>query len=165
MAKEVKPGKKFNYPLQTVLKVRDIKEKKEQEQFAEKKRVYLTEKEKEDQLRTKKRGEEDGIRTAFTPGKLSDFEKVLQGHAHLGILKGEIEKQVESVIKASQNLEDQRQKLLSAMKDKKIIEKDKDNKFKGYTKAMQDLEMKFLDEIATQRFIHEKIAKEKGEKQ
>lgn len=156
MAKEVKPGKKFNYGLETVLKVRGIREKKEQEHFAEKKREYLTEKEKEELLKDKKKGEEQEIRQAFS-GKVSDFEKVLRRHAHLGVLKGEIETQVEKVIDASRKLEEQREKLLQSMKDKKIIEKDKEKKLGQFTKAVQDLEMKFLDEIATERFIHEKM--------
>jgi len=156
MAKEIKPGKKFKYGLEAVLKVRGIKEKKEQEKFAEKKRAYLTEKEKEEALKEKKMGEEQEIREAFK-SKVSDFEKVLRRHSHLGVLKGEIENQVEKVIDASRQLEDQREKLLTSMKDKKIIEKDKEKKFGQYTKAMQDLEMKFLDEIATERFMHEKM--------
>ena len=45
MAKKPKPGKKFKYQLESVLKVRAIKEKKEQEKFADKKREYITEKE------------------------------------------------------------------------------------------------------------------------
>jgi flagellar FliJ protein len=158
MAKEVKAGKKFKYSLETVLKVRGIREKKEQEKFAEKKRAYLTEKEREELLKDKKRGEEQEIRETFKkPGPISDFEKVMRRHAHLGVLKGEIEKQVEKVIEASRILEDQREKLLKSMKDKKIIEKNKEHKFDEYTKVMQDLEMKFLDEIATERFMHEKL--------
>jgi hypothetical protein len=47
------------------------------------------------------------------------------------------------------------------MKDKKIIEKNKEHKLEEYTKVMQDLEMKFLDEIATQRYVHEKLEREK----
>jgi len=160
MAKEVKAGKKFKYSLETVLKVRGIREKKEQEKFAEKKRSYLTEKEREELLKDKKRGEEQEIRETFKkPGPISDFEKVMRRHAHLGVLKGEIEKQVEKVIEASRILEDQREKLLKSMKDKKIIEKNKEHKFDEYTKVMQDLEMKFLDEIATERFMHEKLEK------
>jgi len=160
MAKEVKAGKKFKYGLETVLKVRGIREKKEQEKFAEKKRAYLTEKEREELLKDKKRGEEQEIRETFKkPGPISDFEKVMRRHAHLGVLKGEIEKQVEKVIEASRILEDQRENLLKSMKDKKIIEKNKEHKFEEYTKAMQDMEMKFLDEIATERFMHEKLEK------
>ena len=40
MARKVKAGK-FKYGLETVLKVRGIREKKEQEKFAEKNREYL----------------------------------------------------------------------------------------------------------------------------
>lgn len=155
----MKAGKRFKYGLDTVLKVREIHEKKEQEKFAEKKRAYLTEKEKEELLKQKKRGEEEEIRQAFS-GKVSDFEKVLRRHSHLGVLKGEIENQVEKVIETSRQLEDQRENLLKSMKDKKIIEKDKEHRLKEYGKVMQDAEIKFLDEIATQRFIHEKMEKE-----
>ena len=157
MAKKPKAGKKFKYGLETVLKVRGIREKKEQEKFAEKKRAYLTEKDVEDKLRDKKHGEQDEIREVFSEkGPVSDFQKVMRRHAHLVVLKGEIDKQVEKVIEASQRLETQRENLIKSMKDKKIMEKDKENKFEDYTKLMQDLEIKFLDEIATQRFRHEK---------
>lgn len=155
MARRVKAGK-FKYTLETVLKVRGIKEKKEQEKFAEKKREYLTEKEQEELLKTKKRKEEDDIRAVFKKKEpISDFEKVLRRHSHLGVLKKDIEKQVEKVIQASKVLEDQREKLVSAMKDKKIIEKDKEKTLEKYHKLMQDLELKFLDEIATQRYTRE----------
>lgn len=155
MVKKVKAGK-FKYSLDTVLKVRGIREKKEQEKFAEKKRDYLKEKEEEDALRGKKRSEEDTIRGEFKKGPISDFEKVMRRHAHLGILKKDIETQVEKVIEASKVLEDQREKLVSAMKDKEIIKKDKEKTIKKYTKLMQDLEIKFLDEIATQKFTRNK---------
>lgn len=155
MARKVKAGK-FKYNLEAVLKVRGIREKKEQEKFAEKKREYLKEKEEEEKLKSKKRKEEEDIRQVFKKGAVSDFEKVLRRHAHLGILKEDIKEQVEKVIEASRVLEDQREKLVSSMKDKKIIEKDKEKTLEKYKKLMQDLELKFLDEIATQRFQREK---------
>ena len=43
MAREQKPDK-FKYSLDTVLRVRGIKERKEKEKFAEKEREYLQEK-------------------------------------------------------------------------------------------------------------------------
>ena len=154
MARKVKAGK-FKYTLETVLKVRGIREKKEQEKFAEKKREYLKEKDEENKLRTEKKSEEETIRKVFRKGPISDFEKVMRRHAHIGILKEDIENQVEKVIEASKVLEDQREHLISAMKDKKIIEKDKEHTLKKYHKLMQDLELKFLDEIATQRYTRE----------
>lgn len=156
MAKKAVPGKRFKYDLEAVLKVRGIKEKKEQEKFANKQREYLTEKEKEEQIRDKKLGEEDQIRQTFRKGPISDFEKVMRRHSHLGILKEDLDNQIDKVIQASQKLEEQRENLISSMKDKKIIEKHKGGRLKDYQKAMQDLEIKFLDEIATERFKHNK---------
>jgi len=156
MAKKAQAGKKFKYGLEAVLKVRAIKEKKEQEKFAEKQRKLIDEKKKEDVIRDKKLGEEDGIRKVFRKGPISNFEKVMRRHAHLGILKKDLDKQIDQVITASKKLEEQRTNLVSAMKDKQIIEKNKENRIKEYQKAMQQLEIKFLDEIATERFRHEK---------
>lgn len=156
MAKKAKAGKRFKYDLEAVLKVRGIKEKKEQEKFAYKQREYLKEKNKEKKIRDRKSGEEETIRQTYRKGAISNFEKVMRRHAHLGILKEDLDKQIDEVIKASQKLEDQREKLVVAMKDKKIIEKNKENRFKDYQKEMQLMEIKFLDEIATERFRHEK---------
>jgi len=44
MAEKPVPGKRFKYGLQPVLKVREIKERKEQEKFAKKQRTFLDEK-------------------------------------------------------------------------------------------------------------------------
>ncbi|MFH1077634.1 MAG: flagellar FliJ family protein [Pseudomonadota bacterium] len=151
-----KPGKKFNYDLETVLKVRGIREKKEQEKFAEKKREYNTEKQKEEAITEEKKGKEEELRGVFKRGPISDFEKVLRRRSHLDVLKDDLDKQVEKVIEASKLLEEQRARLVESMKDKKIMEKHKEKKFDEYNKIMQDMEVKFLDEIATERFRHEK---------
>ncbi|MGB9612839.1 MAG: flagellar export protein FliJ [Candidatus Margulisiibacteriota bacterium] len=150
------PGKKFRYDLEAVLKVRGIREKKEQEKFAEKKREYLKEKEKEEAIEKEKKGKEEELRKIFRRGPISDFEKVLRRRAHLDVLKDDLDEQVERVIEASRILEEQRARLVEAMKDKKIMEKHKERKFEEYKKIMQELELKFMDEIATQRFKHEK---------
>jgi flagellar FliJ protein len=154
MAK-VTPGKKFKYDLEAVLKVRGIREKKEQEKFAEKKREWLKEKEKEEALAKEKKIREDELRRIFHRGPISDFEKILRRRAHLEVLKDDLDEQVERVIEASRLLEEQRARLIEAMKEKKIIEKHKEKKFEEYKKIMQELELKFMDEIATQRFKHE----------
>ncbi|MBN2058472.1 MAG: flagellar FliJ family protein [Candidatus Saganbacteria bacterium] len=150
-----KPGKKFKYDLESVLKVRAIREKQEQEKFAEEQRNYMTEKEREEQIEKKKLSKEDELRGVFKKGPISDFSRVLQRKAHLEVLKDDLDKQVEKVIEASKQLEEQRAKLISSMKDKKIMEKHKEKKLKEYDKMMLDLETKFLDEIATERFKHQ----------
>lgn len=159
MVKQPKPGKKFKYDLTTVLKVREIKEKKEQEKFAEKNRAYLTEKNKEEEIKEIKNNKEEELRDVFRHGPVSNFEKVLRRRAHLDVLKDDLDNQVEKVIEASKLLEEQRARLVEAMKDKKIMEKHKERKLEDYNKLMQSLEMKFMDEIATQRFRHDKEEK------
>ena len=151
MAKQ-KPGKKFRYDLDSVLKVRAIKEKKEQEQFAQKKIAYLNEKEKEEAIEREKKTQEEQLRGVFRKGPISDFEKVMRRRSHLDVLKDDLDEQVEKVIEASRLLEEQRARLVESMKDKKIMEKHKGKKLDEYKKMMQDLEIKFMDEIATERF-------------
>ena len=155
MAKKVKPGK-FKYVLQTVLKVREIRERKEEEKFAEKQRDYLKEKEREEILERERENRRNELRGIMRKGPISDFAKILRRKAHLGKLKEDLDQQVEKVIEASTKLEQQREKLIGAMRDKKLIEKHKEHKLDEYKKVMQALEIKFLDEIATQRFQHEK---------
>jgi len=155
MSKKVKAGR-FKYDLETVLKVRDIKEHKEKERFAEKQREYIKEKEEEDRIESEREDRRDELRGFMGKGPISDFAKILRRKAHLTKLKEDLDKQVEKVVEASEKLEQQRSKLIDSMKDKKIIEKHKEHKLDEYKKLMQDLEIKFLDEIATERFRHEK---------
>ena len=150
-----KPGKKFKYDLTAVLKVREIKETKEQEKFAEKNQAYVKEKEQEAKLAAEKLGKEEDLRNVFKKGPISDFSKVMRRRAHLDVLKDDLDLQVEKVIEASKKLEEQRVHLVEAMKDKKIMEKHKEKKLEEYKKIMNDLETKFMDEIATQRFKRE----------
>lgn len=153
---KLKPGKKFKYDLASVLKVREIKEKKEQEKFAEKKRTFMTEKEREDAIKEDKINKENDLRGVFKKGQISDFSKVLTRKAHLEVVKDDLDKQVEKVISASNKLEEQRARLVASIKDKKIMEKHRERKLDEYKKMILSLETKFLDEIATERFKHEK---------
>ena len=152
MAQKQQPGKKFKYGLNPVLKVRAIKEKKEQEKFAEKKRSYMTEKEKEEAIELNKKSKEEELRGVFAKGPISNFAKVLQRRGHLDVLKDDLDKQIEKVIESSKVLEEQRARLVIAMKDKKVMEKHRERKVDEYKKMMQQMETKFLDEIATERF-------------
>ncbi len=154
MARQPKPGKKFKYDLSAVLKVREIREKKEQEKFAEKNRAFMAEKQKEEAIKEEKKGKEQELRDVFKQGPISNFEKVMRRRAHLDVLKNDLDEQIEKVIESSRLLEEQRARLVESVKDKKIMEKHKEKKLEEYNKLMNSLEAKFMDEIATQRFKH-----------
>ena len=156
MAKEIKPGKRFKYDLESVLKVRAIHEKKEQEKFAVKQKEYYDEKKKEEDISSEKSNQTSEFKQLAGKGPITDFAKVLARRAHINILKEELDQQIEKVIDASQKLEKQREKLLDAMKDRKIMEKDKDHKKEKYNEVLKKLEIQFMDEIATLRFSREK---------
>ena len=156
MARETKAGKKFKYGLDTVLKVKEIKEKKEQEKFALRQREYYEEKKREQQIQEEKKKQSDQFRKIIGKGKISDFGRVLARRQNLTIVKEELDNQIEKVVESSQKLEKQREKLLESMKDRKIIEKDKEHKLDQYKEDMKQLEIKFLDEVATLRFKRDK---------
>jgi len=155
MAKEIKPGKKFKYGLESVLKVKEIREKKEQEKFAVRQKEYYDEKTKEQQIQDEKKDQSSQFKKIVGKGTM-DFGKVLARRQHLIVLKEALDAQIEKVIESSQKLEKQREKLLDAMKDRKIIEKDKEHKLEKYNEVMKQYEIKFLDEVATLRFKREK---------
>lgn len=156
MARQSKSDRTFKYGLESVLKVRGIKEKQEKEVFAKKQKEYFEEKMKEEQLEEEKKEKQEELKGIVKRGPITDFEKVLRRHAHLGVLKKDVDDQIIKVIEATKILEEQRAKLIDAMKDKKIMEKNKENRLKQYKEIMKQLEINFLDEIATQRFKREK---------
>ncbi|MFA5104970.1 MAG: hypothetical protein WC527_07345 [Candidatus Margulisiibacteriota bacterium] len=156
MAREIKPGKKFKYSLESVLKVKEIREKKEQEKFALRQKEYYEEKMKEQRIQEEKKGQANEFKKLVSKGSIADFGNVLFRRQHLIVLKEALDSQIEKVIESSQKLEKQREKLLDSMKERKIIEKDKDNKKEQYNEIMKQYEIKFLDEVATLQFSRDK---------
>ena len=156
MAKEIQPGKKFKYSLESVLKVKEIREKKEQEKFALKQKEYYEEKMKEQRIQEEKRGQANEFKKLVSKGAIHDFGNVLFRRQQLIVLKEALDSQIEKVIESSQKLEKQREKLLDSMKERKIIEKDKGNKKEQYDEVMKQYEIKFLDEVATLQFSRDK---------
>ena len=156
MAKKSEPGKKFQYPLKSVLKVRHIRETKEKEKFAEKQRDYLQEKKREEEIREEQRQKRNELKGKIKKGFINDFSEVMRRQAHLGVVKEGLDTQIEKVIESAQHLERQREILIKAMKEKKIIEKHKEHQFDEWQDLMKNIEVKFLDEIATTRHERKK---------
>ena len=153
MAREQKPGR-FKYGLESVLKVRGIREKREQETFSERQREAMTEKEKEEFIAREKKRRTDELRGIMRKGPTA-VNEIISRNAHLGKVKEDLEAQKQKVIEANQKLDAQRSKLISAMKDRKIIDKDKEKKLEDYGQMMKKLEMQFIDELASLRYVHE----------
>jgi flagellar FliJ protein len=150
-----KKSKQFEYNLHTVLKVRNIFERVEKEKFAETQKEYLKQLQKEEEMKNYEKQQQLQLRERLT-GKIEDFASVLHRHEYLKKYKGDVIKQEEKTKEADQKKEEQRERLIKAVKDRKILDKDKEHKKTAWTKMMNREETKFLDDISTAHFNREK---------
>lgn len=153
-----KKSKRFEYNLRTVLKVRNIFERIEKEKFAEAQRKYLEELKKEEEMHEYERQQQVQLRNKLT-GQIDDFASVMHRHAFLKKYKQDVVAQENKTKEADQRKEEQRERLIKAIKDRKIIDKDKEHKKEAWQKMMNREETKFLDDISTTRYFRNKESK------
>lgn len=152
-----KKGRRFEYNLETVLKVRKIREEQEKEKFALAMRKLQEEQEKLKRMVDFKEEKHDELKDVISPGrKIKNFSEIIMRQSHLDKVKKDIVKQDEVKKEAEAKKEEQRQVLEKKMKEKKIIEKDKEKKKVEWRKIIDVEETKFLDDIASSRFTREK---------
>ena len=150
--RKAQKSKRFNYNLKTVLKVRNIFERIEKEKFAEAQRKYLEELKKEEEMHEFERQQQVQLRNKLT-GQINDFASVMHRHQFLKKYKEDVVTQEGKTKEADQRKEEQRERLIKAIKDRKIIDKDKEHKKEAWVKLMNREETKFLDDISTTRFF------------
>jgi len=148
MAEKPKKTKRFKYNLETVLKVRVIRETQEQEKYNIALQELEEEKKKEEALIKAEKEAYEELRKKISEG-IPDVQDILVRKIHLERLVEKIKEQTEKRKEAEKKVEEQRIKLIEAMRDKKIIEKDKEKKGKVWKKFMDKEDSKFLDDIAT----------------
>lgn len=146
-----KKSKKFIYNLRTVHKVRVIFEKIEKEKFAKAVQEYELQLKKEKEMKDYEKNQQKQLADKLT-GDL-DFATILHRQHFLKKYKIDVLEQEEKRKEADQKKEEQRERLIHAIKDRKILDKDKENKRKSWRKLMDKEETKFLDDITTPRFL------------
>jgi flagellar biosynthesis chaperone FliJ len=124
MAKAPKKGKKFQYNLATVLKVRNIFEKIEQEKFGKAQREHDEQVKKELEMKDYQKDMQKKL-AGKLKGEIQDFANVLHRTEYLKKYKTDILEQEERTMEAEQKKEEQRERLIKAVKDRKILDKDK----------------------------------------
>lgn len=148
MPKPPKKSKRFKYNLQSALNFRERKETQEQDKYNKAEQKFNEELSKEERMKTQEQEEQGGLVAQLGEGKTIDFQQVMMRKAHLEQLKGEIIEQEKVREDAEEAKDSQREMLVKAMKDKKILEEDKEKKRGMWRDIMKKEEMKFLDEIA-----------------
>lgn len=153
-----KKGSRFLYNLEAVLKVRNIREIQEQEKFNEANRKLLEEKRKEKEIKDFQAQKYFELRQIMSEIS-TNVNQIMAHKVHLEIVAEKVIQQVKKREEAEEKKEEQRQKLIKAVKDKRIIETDKDKKRVAWRKLMDKEDSKFLDDIATAKFVHTSMEK------
>ena len=126
MPKPPKKSKRFQYNLQSALNFRERKETQEQDKYNKAEQKFNEELSKEERMKTQEQEEQGGLVAQLGEGKTIDFQQVMMRKAHLEQLKGEIIEQEKIREDAEEAKDSQREMLVKAMKDKKILEEDKE---------------------------------------
>lgn len=164
MAK-VEKSKRFKYALESVLKFRKHRESLEQEKYQALVQLAIQEKQKEEEMKAFQAAKYMELRELMTgQHALPDTQIIMQRKAHLERLQEDIDKQVQKVKDAENKRDKQRLVLVDAVKDKKIMEKDKEKKRDMWKELMKKEEAKFMDEISSIGFVRKKRV-EAAEKQ
>ncbi len=166
-----KKSKRFEYQLESVLKVRHIYENQQKEKFKEAKAKQEEEEQKEKELKDFQNEKYGELRTKLGAGQTIDFQEVQQRKGHLDVVKKQVEDQKVVVDKAQEKTEEERVELVKKVQDRRIMEINKEEKRDEWRKIMVKEDNKFLDEIATISFarkqrekdIQNEIAKQKKE--
>ena len=86
----------------------------------------------------------------------NDFANIMHRHEYLKKYKQDVNEQEEKTLEAEQKKEEQRERLIKSVKDRKILDKDKENKRKVWKKVMNREETKFLDDLSVSRTFRQK---------
>lgn len=144
-----KKSKRFKYNLEKVLHYRGIKEKQEQDKFAKAEEKFKEEREKEVELKDFQQEKYSELRESMSGGHTLDFANLNMRRAHLENLKEKVTEQEKVREEAEEKKDEQREVLIGAVKDRKILDKDKEKKNVQWKDIMKKEETKFLDDVAT----------------
>lgn len=141
--------KKFIYPLQNVLNLKEKIESQEKALFRAAMEDLRAEQDKLEHLEQRKSSYEERLRESVS-ARL-DLLTVKTNKEAVEIIKDKIKQQLGQVRKAERHLEVARNRLEEAMKERKTLEKLKEDAFEAYKKEYEVEERKEVDELISFR--------------
>lgn len=141
--------KKFIYPLQNVLNLKEKIESQEKALFRAAMEALRAEQDKLEHLEQRKSSYEEKLRESVS-ARL-DLLTVKTNKEAVEIIKDKIKQQLGQVRKAERHLEVARNRLEEAMKERKTLEKLKEDAFEEYKKEYEVEERKEVDELISFR--------------
>ena len=147
-----KKGKRFNYPLKTLLKVRDIRQRQQQEKLNTAEKELQTQEHKEKKIKKAQQDHLDIVRTLLASETLPPLSTIQMHQHHVKTMEKKVVDQKKVVKKSENKRDDERKELIEKSKEKRIIEKDKEKTRLKWKKMMDKLDSQFLDELSSIKF-------------
>jgi flagellar FliJ protein len=140
-------AKKFKFKLESVLKLRSEKVDEAKNSF---KTIMQYRYAKEEEIATLQNTKQDFLTQQHNITKASDMQA---NKDYVKNLDAQVEKKEVELEKIIEIENERRKRLNEAIKEEKIILKLKEKKYEEYKQELNKEETKFLDEIATNKFI------------
>ncbi len=147
--------KKFKFKLETVLKVKtrveDLRklELREAELRREEARLELCRCQEE--VEANIRIYREKFQQRINPEEANNY------HLYLTWLNRQVDLAMLKLQERDQEVAEQRQRLIEASKEKKILEKLKEKAYQAFKAEQLNAEIKFLDELGTDRYIRDQV--------
>lgn len=148
--------KKFSYSLQNVLNLKEKMESQEKVLFQAAMAELRKEQEVLEELEQRKLGYEERLRECVST-KL-DLLSVKTNREAIEIMKDRIQQQVGRIRRAERHAEVARMRLEEAIKERKTLEKLKEDAFAQYMKDYEKEEQKEIDELVSFRHKTETVS-------
>jgi len=152
-----KKGKRFVYSLKTLLNVRNIREKQQQEKFNAAEKKVLEEKMKEAQMKKDQEAHLLYVNEMLSSKELPSVTTIEMHQEHVKRMEEKIQEQKEVVRESEEQRDLEQQELIKKVQEKKIIEKDREKTRHKWKKLMDKLDSEFLDELASIKFASNMI--------
>ena len=136
---------KFKFRLGSILKQRKIIEKKESKLFAKMHEKYQKECDHLDILLANLKKNQNELSVKKKKG--IDITELKTYHTYINSLSADIKTRRLKVKEAKDQMEKQRKKLIAAQKDKKVIDKLKENEYNNFIEEERKNDLKTIDEI------------------
>jgi len=147
---------KFQFRLQRVLDIRKKKEEERERELAQLKTLLIQAEEFLDELK------EESFKISERMGYMQggqqslNMEELLLYYDYLEHLRNNILYQIQTIKDIIVNIERKREELIEASKERKIIEKLKENQYQKFKECVERWETKLIDEMGTVNFNYRK---------
>jgi len=140
----------FKFRLEKVLEMRLRKEQEKEKELADLKMLQAREEVFLEQLKEEGKKTKESISEIQDKTESSlDLKELISYYEYLENIGERISVQIEQIKLVIESIEKKRGELIEASKERKVIEKLKDNQFKKFKQELEQTERKFLDEIGT----------------